>query len=80
MTKAEEIQSRVEELMASGWYPSREDLILAALAALEEQDLWDESLEEALKQGIADLDAGRTQPLDQVFDALEARMRGRQGS
>ncbi len=80
MTKAEEIQSRVEELMASGRYPSREDLILAALAALEEQDLWDESLEEALKQGIADLDAGRTQPLDQVFDALEARMRGRQGS
>ena len=49
--------------------------MLAALEALEEQDLWDESLEEALKQGIADLDAGRTQPLDQVFDALEARMR-----
>ena len=75
MTEAEELQNRLDELMASGRDPSREALMLAALEALEEQDLWDESLEEALKQGIADLDAGRTQPLDQVFDALEARMR-----
>lgn len=75
MTEAEELQNRLDELMASGRYSSREALMLAALEALEEQDLWDESLEEALKQGIADLDAGRTQPLDQVFDALEARMR-----
>lgn len=75
MTEAEKLQNRLDELMASGRYSSREALMLAALEALEEQDLWDESLEEALKQGIADLDAGRTQPLDQVFDALEARMR-----
>ena len=53
--------------------------MLAALEALEEQDLWDESLEEAaLKQGIADADAGRLHRLEDVFDALEARMRGAQ--
>ena len=75
MTKAEEIQIRVEELMRSGRYPSREALMLEALDALQDRDFWDEDLEKALEKGIADADAGRLHPLDEVFDALEARMR-----
>jgi antitoxin ParD1/3/4 len=75
MTKAEEIQIRMDELMRSGRYPSREALMLEALDALQDRDFWDEDLEEALERGLADLEAGRTQPLEQVFDALEARMR-----
>lgn len=75
MTKAEEIQIRVEELMRSGRYPSREELMLEALDALEDRDFWDEDLEKALAQGIADADAGRLHPLEEVFGALEARMR-----
>lgn len=75
MTKAEEIQIRMDELMRSGRYPSREALMLEALDALQDRDFWDENLEKALAQGIADADAGRLHPLEEVFDALEARMR-----
>jgi len=76
MTEAEELQKRMAELMSTGRYASPEAMMLDALSALAERDFWeDEDQQKALAEGIADLDAGRTQPIEQVFDALEARMR-----
>lgn len=76
MIEAEELQKRMAELMSTGRYASREAMMLDALSALAERDFWeDEDQQKALAEGIADLDAGRTQPIEQVFDALEARMR-----
>ena len=75
MTETEELQKRMAELMSTGRYASPEAMMLEALIALEERDFWDEDLQKALAEGVADLEAGRTQPMDQVFDALEARMR-----
>ena len=76
MTEAEKLQKRVAALMITGRYASPEAMMLDALSALAERDFWeDEDQQKALAEGIADLDAGRTQPIEQVFDALEARMR-----
>jgi antitoxin ParD1/3/4 len=56
----------VQQFMATGGYATEEELFLDAFAALRQRD---EDLA-AVRAGIADMEAGRTRPLDDVFDDL----------
>jgi antitoxin ParD1/3/4 len=60
------VQGIVEQYMATGGYASEDELLLDAFAALRQRD---EDLA-AIQAGIADMEAGRVRPLDDVFADL----------
>jgi antitoxin ParD1/3/4 len=64
-----EVERRINEQMALGHYNSADDLLIDALAALAERrdDI------AAIEDGIADMDAGRMRPLEEVDAAIRAK-------
>ena len=64
-----ELQSFVEQEFATGMYGSREEVVLQAVTWLREERA--QALE-AIKEGLEDVSAGRTKPMEQVFDDLRA--------
>jgi len=67
-----ELEELVKRQMAVGHYRSEDDLLRDALMALDEQRYLvpdeDPEVIEGIDRGLADMDAGRTRPLDE-FDA-----------
>ncbi len=66
-----EIAEPVRRRVTSGQFPSEDDVLRAALHALDERD---EELG-AIQEGLADLDAGRVSELGDV----DARLRAKYG-
>ena len=64
MTIPTDVQQRVNALVVTGRYLSEEEVLRAAMAALEERN---EDLA-AITSGIDDMEHGRCRPLDE-FDA-----------
>jgi len=59
-----DLQSFVEQEFATGLYQSREEVVLQAVSLLRDERV---QAVEGIKEGLADLAAGRVQPLDEVF-------------
>jgi len=57
-----DVETRVKRQLATGSYPSEDDVLRAAMTALEHEhdDL------EAIQSGIADMDAGRFRPFSEI--------------
>jgi len=86
LTLTPEMQRSLEVRVKSGRYATPEDVIRAALAALEQQDeiaaLSADELEaiypgfrQKIAQGIADADAGRMSDGEEFFDKLDREER-----
>lgn len=72
----------LDELVASGRYTSREDIVRAGLRLLHEEEWTDEEVDldsldpairAAVEEGLADIAAGRVEDADVVFARLRAR-------
>jgi putative addiction module CopG family antidote len=72
----------LDELVASGRYASREDVVRAGLRLVHEEEWTDEEVDldsldpatrAALEEGLADVAAGRVEDADVVFARLRAR-------
>ena len=67
-----DVEKLVKRQMIAGEYQSEDDLLRDALQALEEQRSAvvdeDQVVIDGIRRGLADLNAGRCQPLDE-FDA-----------
>jgi antitoxin ParD1/3/4 len=74
-----DLDDAIQRRVASGSYASHNDVIRAALNALnrDEEDQARELTEQdaALARGIADADAGRVRPAEEVFTNLRAKYR-----
>ena len=57
-----ELGRLVQEGLAAGRYASEDDLLLEAMLALRDRD----EAVAGVQQGLADLEAGRVHPLDEV--------------
>lgn len=66
-----DVQELIREAVASGYYATEDDLIREALHALIQRD---EELAD-IKAGVADMEAGRLRPINEV----DAEIRGRLG-
>ena len=70
---SEQLSSEVAELVAhhmeSGKYRSHDELFRAALSTLAERD----ADMEAIREGIADMEAGRVRPLEEVAAEIAQR-------
>ena len=65
-----DLESFVEQEFATGMYGSREEVVLQAVNLLREER--SQALS-GIKEGLADVAAGRTKPLDQAFDEMRTK-------
>ena len=69
------LESFVAEIVASGRYNSKSEVLREGVRLVQEREARLAALDAALARGLADAEAGRTKPADEVFDRLEAKYR-----
>ncbi|HEY2256498.1 MAG TPA: type II toxin-antitoxin system ParD family antitoxin [Variovorax sp.] len=69
----ETLEQFVEELLRGGRYNSKSEVLREGVRLVQEREAKLAALDAAIARGIADADAGRLTPMDEVFDRLEAR-------
>ena len=69
------LEAFVAKLVASGRYNSKSEVLREGLRLLHEREVRLAALDAALARGLADIEAGRVTPADEVFDRLEAKYR-----
>ena len=69
------LEQYVSELVKTGRYQSRSEVLREGVRLVEEREKRLALLDAAIARGIADADAGRVEPLDDVADRLRARYR-----
>jgi len=67
------LESVVSKLVKHGRYNSRSEVIREGVRLVEEREKRLAELDAALDKGLADIEAGRFAPADEVFDRLEKR-------
>jgi antitoxin ParD1/3/4 len=63
----------VDELVKSGRYETRDDVLKEATRLLELRERKQQELDAALARGLADVEAGRVKPIEEVAARLKAK-------
>lgn len=71
------LESFVDELVRKGRYQSKSEILREGVRLVQEREAKLAALEAAIALGVADADAGRVKPSDDVFDRLEAKYKTR---
>ena len=74
------LESTVQQLVSSGRYQSKSEVIREGVRLVEEREKKLALLDEALAKGLADADAGRVHPASEVFAELKSRYRIKAGN
>lgn len=74
-TPSPELKQAVRDRLSRGGYETEEELLFAALEALE----WRESLDDSIQAGLEDMAAGRVSPVEGLADRIRARAKARRG-
>lgn len=69
----ETLESFVDDLLRGGRYNSKSEVLREGVRLIQERETRLAALDAMIARGLADIDAGRTIPLDEAFDWLEAR-------
>lgn len=69
------LEKFVTGLVKSGRYNSKSEVLREGVRLIQERETRLKALDAAIVRGLADADAGRMKPADQVFDRLEAKYR-----
>ena len=70
-----QLESFVGELVETGRYNSKSEVLREGVRLIQEREARLAALDGAIARGLADAQAGRTQPVEAVFDRLEAKYR-----
>lgn len=70
----EALEQFVTDLVDSGRYASESDVLRDGVRIIQEREAWLAELDASILRGTADADAGRTIPMDEVFDRIEAKL------
>ena len=71
------LEKYVTDLVDSGLYNSRDDVLRDGVRLMHSRDTRLADLDASIRRGIADLDAGRGIPMDEVFDRIEAKLKAK---
>ena len=74
------LETFVAELVASGRYNSKSEVLREGVRLIQDRETRLAALEQALARGLADVDAGRVKPAEEVFARLAAKYRAMSGS
>ena len=69
------LEAVVDELVSRGRYNSKSEVLREGVRLVQERERRLAALDAAIERGIADADAGRGRPVDEVFDKLEKKFR-----
>ncbi|MGK9234047.1 type II toxin-antitoxin system ParD family antitoxin [Inquilinus limosus] len=73
------LESVVKKLVESGRYGSKSEVLREGVRLVEEREKRLALLDTAIERGLADIEAGRTKPADEVFERLERKYRSMAG-
>ena len=69
------LETFVGTLVKTGRYNSKSEVLREGVRLVQEREARLAVLDEMIAKGLADIDAGRTKPAEEVFDRLEAKYR-----
>jgi len=67
------LEGVVNELVGNGRYNSKSEVLREGVRLVQEREKRLAALDAALAKGLADAEAGRIKPAEEVFDRLEAK-------
>ena len=73
----QQLESFVAALVATGRYNSKSEVLREGVRLIQDREARLAALDASIARGLADADAGRTKPADEVFDRLEAKYRAK---
>jgi len=68
-----QLEGFVTKLVETGRYNSKSEVLREGIRLIQEREARLALLDQALARGMADAEAGRTKPADEVFARLEAK-------
>lgn len=71
----EQLEAFVSRMVTSGRYNSKSEVLREGVRLIQERETKLAALNAALDRGLADVEAGRVTPANEVFDRLEAKFR-----
>lgn len=69
----DKLEAVVNDLVANGRYNSKSEVLREGVRLVQEREAALVRLEAALAEGLADIEAGRTKPAEEVFERLIAK-------
>jgi antitoxin ParD1/3/4 len=69
----ETLERFVDTLVTEGRYNSKSEILREGVRLVQEREARLAALDRMIAEGLADVEAGRVKPLDEVFDRLEAK-------
>ncbi|MFT4192648.1 MAG: type II toxin-antitoxin system ParD family antitoxin [Comamonas sp.] len=70
-----QLESYIQQLVDTGRYGSKSEVLREGVRLVQDRETKLAALDASIARGLADADAGRTQPAGAVFDRLEAKYR-----
>jgi antitoxin ParD1/3/4 len=70
----EQLESFISQAVRNGRYGSRSEVLREGVRMVQEREQRFEQLDQALSQGLADIEAGRIEDAGPVFERLIARL------
>ncbi|MCK9544838.1 MAG: type II toxin-antitoxin system ParD family antitoxin [Novosphingobium sp.] len=70
-----QLENFITSLVATGRYNSKSEVLREGVRLIQDRETRLAALDASIARGLADADAGRTTPADQVFDRLAAKYR-----
>ncbi|WP_368518029.1 type II toxin-antitoxin system ParD family antitoxin [Rhizobium sp.] len=70
-----QLESYIQQLVDTGRYGSKSEVLREGVRLVQDRETRLAALDASIMRGIADADAGRTRPANNVFERLEAKYR-----
>ena len=67
------LESYVQELVKDGRYGSKSEVLREGIRLIQERETQQEALKALIMRGMADIEAGRTRPAEDVLANLKAK-------
>ena len=71
----QQLEGFVAKLVESGRYNSKSEVLREGVRLIQDREARLAALDASITRGIADADAGRTKPANEVLDRLESKYR-----
>jgi antitoxin ParD1/3/4 len=72
----EQLEAFITEAVKNGRYGSRSEVLREGVRLVQEREAKWARFDAEIQKGLDDLDAGRSMPIEQVFDELNEYIRG----
>lgn len=71
----QQLEALVAKLVETGRYNSKSEVLREGVRLIQDRETRLAALDASIARGVADAEAGRSRPAEEVFDRLEAKYR-----